>query len=371
MKDKTLLPDALLSVAFTVTMLCVLRNTVVIVFPPGMILGIVLLWHVALAVVDRLKPSPMLAGTLLFILAAMVILYAARIGAEGAEGSWLSGYLRWATQENVQHNDTVYWQYRMATLGMVSFVFSLALFLLIRCEAHIGLMMMVGTSIFLGMQWAEYEYAPMLLWSFLFLILSASLRQGLWKGGQQGLQMLCAAPLCALILLAVSAFPLDEEPLGQRILDRFSLLPGISSDIDWGPFAFFKAGQTGDATDIRRDLGGPFEPDTRTLLYLRAEKPLYMKARSARIYTGRRWEPDNLPHYTFTDTLFQTAYPHYPASFTHSASLEHIFGDASEAAGIQAERYQLPATLSERLDWGRDDPRLYSLKRATVYYWEM
>ena len=369
MKDKTLLPDMLLSIAISITLMCVLRDTVVVIFPLWAVIAFVTLWHIILAVIDRLRPSAMAVGTILFILTALLILYAARIGAAGTEEGWLGGFLRWATEEGVEHNDAIYRSYRMVTLGAVSFAFSLAMFLLIRCEAHVGLLMMVGVAIFLGMQWTGFVYAPILLWLFLFLILSAALRQGLWKGGQQGIQMLCAAPLCVLILLAVSAFPLDDGPLGQRIIDRFNLFSEVESPIDWGPFAFFQVGQRGgDASDLGRDLGGPFQPDNRTMLYLKADKPLYLRARSAREYTGRRWDNEEQWKYAFSDTMFLTGYPHYVASFMNGGGNT----DLSPEVLIRTERYQMPAMLYDRLGGGsRSNRRWYTLRRATVYYWDM
>lgn len=365
MKDKAVIPDTLLSAALSVVMLCVLRQTVVIEFSLLTIMGFVLFWHVLLMLVDNLRPPPLAVGTVLVLLAVAVVFLALR-GGDEETGHWLDGYIDWAMAAG-GHNAPDFFLYRTVTIASISMVFSLAVFLLIRCEAHVGLLLAVGSSVFLGMQWAGFPYPAVLLWLFLFLMLLMAFRQGEWKGGQQGLMLLFLAPFCAVLIFGVSRLPLDRGPAGLGLIERIgAALSRIESPFDLKLFTF--SGAQGDSSDINRDLGGAFQPSDRTMLYLTADKPLYVKSRSAREYTGRRWLPEDLERVPFEDPLFSTQYPYVTLPDLSALQGAGFRFDPAPSLAYALERYQFPVTVNFL-----DDPgfRPYSLRRATIHYGEL
>lgn len=351
LRDHSVFSDTFLSASFSIVMLCVLRETVIVQFTLPMILGFVLMWHLLLVLIDNLRPPPLVIGTVLVALALVMLFLALRSGKE-ASGRWLDGYLNWAMAGS-GHNEPAFLLYRILTVAAISMVFSLAVFLLLRCGAHVGLLLVVGSSVFLGMQWIGFAYPGILLWLFLLLILLMALRQGQWRSGQQGLVLMMITPLCVLLLLCVSWLPLDGGPMGTALVNRIgSVLGQIESPFNFGLFTF--TNYQGESSDINRDLGGPFEPTDRLMLTLDADKPLYVKARSAREYDGRRWLTEDLEGVPFEDPIFR-----HTDRFYDRKVLKRLSQAEQEALTPTFERYLLPFAVN-----------VYSFefRRATIYY---
>ena len=168
---------------------------------------------------------------------------------------------------------------------LMAFCIVVPLFLLVHYRAPALLVLVTGVLIFYGEEYMGIPYPFWLFCIFLVLVLLLMSINSAHFARRRGLFMLCAAPLCALLLIISLMLPSNYAGMGQDYFDE--VIARLSGGED-----SLLADAAVEMVEPGSLLGGPMQRSEAIMFLLDAKTPMYLRGGTAAVYTGTRWEAD-------------------------------------------------------------------------------
>ena len=208
----------------------------------------------------------------------------------GALVFWLSGLYKPVVRYAQRYIDWMFnWtpdrHFADLSAWLMAFCMVIPLFLLVHYRAPALLILVTGLLIFYGEEYMGIPYPFWLFCVFLVLVLMLMSLNSAHFARKRGLFMLCAAPLCALLLTVSLALPSNYAGMGQDYFDE------VIARLSGGEDGLF-ADAAVEIVEPGALLGGPMQRSEAIMLLLDAKQPLYLRGGTAAVYTGTKWEAD-------------------------------------------------------------------------------
>jgi transglutaminase-like putative cysteine protease len=188
-----------------------------------------------------------------------------------------------------------HWGFEFLTASLITLAVSVPVFILVRCRTPAPVLLLVGGTLFAGMEFGGMAYPEPLFWGFALAVMLQIAHTSGRKLAPFGLRLLAALPVCLVAVIAASMFTTPEtDPL--RFIREFRL-PNFNTGIE-GPFP--GRGNATYITGVGRELGGPFRPTGQLMLtvYAGIRNAPYLRGGVGIEYDGRRWHDGRLVGYS-------------------------------------------------------------------------
>ncbi|MCL2002474.1 MAG: transglutaminase domain-containing protein [Oscillospiraceae bacterium] len=193
---------------------------------------------------------------------------------------------------------------------LIALAISAPVFILIRCRSPAPVLLLVGGTLFYGIEMGAGSYPRWLVWGFMFSVLLQMAHTAepplQWDEEEEaaekrarralppllGMRLLAALPACLIAVLAAGILVTpDADPF--RFFREMNITGFIGGSGGPGSGGRLLATQI---TNVGRDLGGPFRPAGQLMLTLRSEaytvEGPYLRGGVGVEYDGRRWVGD-------------------------------------------------------------------------------
>ncbi len=284
--------DAVFTCGFSLVVLLALANTLALTFRSADIIVVTVVLTLAFALMARFKWLAIVlvsAAVIFLIVVWRSALTASFVDFLGSFFQWIWGLIE------VGYDDPSS-AYMLFAMALICLSITFPFFLLVRHNANVLLLLLVGVAVFFGQQLMGFELINSYFWAFLLLVILYAARQAMPRDGKSELMLLMSAPLCLALLAVTLNMPVSDEPAGTQVVAAvssvFSRLPEWLS-FDWGPFNVSTGNTIVDYGDVSGDLGGEVILSDATVLFVKGDRPVYLKGRSYTTFTGRRWEADS------------------------------------------------------------------------------
>lgn len=354
--------DAVLAFGFSLIILLTLARTMSLTFRSLDLVIITFLLTAAFALMSRFKwlSIVLVASAILFL----IVMWRSSITASFVD--FLGSFIQWTWGLIEVGYDDPGSVYMLFTLSLLCLSISLPVYLLVRYNAHVFLLLVVGTAIFFVQQRMGYPLVHGYFWAFIFLIVLYAARQAMPQNNKSDLILLMSVPLCLALLAVTMNTPASDEPAGETVVAAagraFSRLPEWMR-LNWinGPFPGSGGNAVLDYGDVGGDLGGEVILSDATVMFVKGDRPVYLKGRSYETFTGRRWE---------TEGVRATQFRLFEASVN---SIDDLFtwGTYYNYDRFPYENWQLPIT-AYLTDPDISDPQdSYETVSMSVHYWDI
>ncbi len=302
--------------------------------------------------------------------------------------------------------------YLMRSLLLMCLGASLTIGLIVRLRIHPALMLLLGGSLFFAQEFYLRElFVPAL---FVFLCVSAlyivrhvyyARMKRVDNAGSPLLFLASAGPLCLLAVILAMVMPHQPENLGQPIINwaaEMGLFWPVGDDTDSDIVSFGNFTYAGlKRLNGNEELGGPLRQNRSLVLYIKSERPSYLKGHTYDTYTGRSWRlehelAEQFQHFEGVDwtagarfgddnSIESFVLPESANSFSFAANYELLTGVLMQADyqgknnnGALREPINSLVTWTETTDYRADImssfgflPNAIKRRKHEIVFWNM